>query len=108
MLPFVLREVVQKFPELRTSITQHLLQTMSQIKSGKVFRGALWIVGEYSSEVSGTEYPNGQALPALTSNMLGTDIQAVFQELRKVLGEIPILASEQVRLTWRDDKAINF
>jgi hypothetical protein len=49
----VYREVVQRFPALRTSINQHLLQAMSQIKSGKVFRGALWIVGEYSTEVSG-------------------------------------------------------
>ncbi|KAF9516542.1 hypothetical protein BS47DRAFT_1380944 [Hydnum rufescens UP504] len=69
------REVVQKFPELRKSITQNLRETLGQIKAGKVFRGALWIVGEYCTEIS--------------------DIQEAFQELRKVLGEIPILASEQ-------------
>ncbi|KAF8323804.1 Coatomer, beta subunit [Clavulina sp. PMI_390] len=69
------REVVQKFPDLRTSINQHLLQTMNQIKSGKVFRGALWIVGEYSNAPQ--------------------EIQAVFKEIRKVIGEVPILASEQ-------------
>lgn len=69
------REVVEKFPDLQPSITEKLTQTFSEIKSGKVFRGALWIVGEYCSE------------PAA--------IQTVFQALRNVLGEIPILASEQ-------------
>lgn len=68
-------EVVEKFPDLRPTITEKLTQTFSEIKSGKVFRGALWIVGEYV-----------EAAPA---------IQAVFQALRTVLGEIPILASEQ-------------
>jgi hypothetical protein len=33
---------------------------------------------------------------ALATEAQSADIQAVFQELRKVLGEIPILASEQV------------
>ena len=78
-LPFVTdcfcREVVEKFPDLRPTITEKLTQTYSEIKSGKVFRGALWIVGEYCSE------------PAA--------IQSAFQALRSVLGEIPILASEQ-------------
>ncbi|KAI5118575.1 hypothetical protein M0805_004191 [Coniferiporia weirii] len=69
------REVVEKFPDLRPTITEKLVQTIGDIKSGKVFRGALWIVGEYTDEP-----------PA---------IQAVFQALRSVLGEIPILASEQ-------------
>ncbi|KDQ15645.1 hypothetical protein BOTBODRAFT_31532 [Botryobasidium botryosum FD-172 SS1] len=69
------REVVEKFPALRTSITEKLMQTFGDIKGGKVFRGALWIIGEYCTEVS--------------------DIEDAFQEIRKVLGEIPILASEQ-------------
>lgn len=71
----VFSEVVEKFPDLRSTITEKLTQTFTEIKSGKVFRGALWIVGEYVDGV-----------PA---------IQAVFQALRVVLGEIPILASEQ-------------
>ncbi|KAG9093773.1 coatomer subunit beta, partial [Ceratobasidium sp. UAMH 11750] len=69
------REVVEKFPNLRNTITSRLMQTFSEIKSGKVFRGALWIVGEYCSEAS--------------------EVEAVFEEVRKVLGEIPILAAEQ-------------
>ncbi|KAG8967330.1 coatomer subunit beta [Tulasnella sp. 419] len=69
------REVVEKFPNLRQSITAKLMQTFGDIKSGKVFRGALWIIGEYCSEPQ--------------------DINEAVQAVRKVLGEIPILASEQ-------------
>lgn len=69
------REVVEKFPDLRSSIIEKLLQTFPEIKSGKVFRGALWIVGEYCTTPS--------------------DMLETFSQIRKVIGEIPILASEQ-------------
>jgi len=45
------------------------------MKSGKVYRGVLWILGEYAESAS--------------------EIVDIFQEVRKVLGEIPILAAEQ-------------
>ncbi|KAF7970467.1 hypothetical protein HWV62_23875 [Athelia sp. TMB] len=69
------REVVEKFPHLRQTICEKLIETLPEIKSGKVFRGVLWILGEYV-----------EGLP---------DIQAALREIRKVLGEVPILASEQ-------------
>lgn len=69
------REVVEKFPALRPSITEHLIRTLPEIKSGKVYRGILWILGEYIESAS--------------------EILNTFQELRKVLGDIPILAAEQ-------------
>ncbi|CAL1694195.1 unnamed protein product [Somion occarium] len=69
------REVVEKFPKLRTTICEKLIQTLGEIKSGKVYRGILWILGEYAESVP--------------------EIQDTFQQVRKVLGEIPILASEQ-------------
>lgn len=47
------REVVEKFPKLRGQITGRLLETFGGIKSGKVFRGALWIIGEYCAESDG-------------------------------------------------------
>ena len=72
------REVVEKFPHLRAHITEKLVSTFGDIKSGKVFRGALWIVGEYCEG--------------------GAEIKKALFEIRKVLGEIPILASEQVSL----------
>jgi vesicle coat complex subunit len=68
-------EVVEKFPALRPSITEHLIRTLPEIKSGKVYRGVLWILGEYVEAA--------------------TEIVNTFQDLRKVIGEIPILAAEQ-------------
>jgi coatomer subunit beta len=65
-------EIVEKFPQ---TICERLIQTLGEVKSGKVFRGVLWILGEYVESV--------------------LDIQSTLQEIRKVLGEIPILASEQ-------------
>lgn len=68
------REVVEKFPSLRPAITEKLTATVGSIKSGKVFRGVLWILGEYVEGVS--------------------DIEQAMVEFRGVLGEIPILAAE--------------
>lgn len=48
------REVVERFPDLRSSIVEKLLNTFGDIKSGKVFRGALWIVGEYCGTQQGS------------------------------------------------------
>ncbi|KAG1887545.1 coatomer beta C-terminal region-domain-containing protein [Suillus fuscotomentosus] len=62
-----------KFPHLRPSICDKLTQTLTEIKSGKTFRGVLWIQG-----------------------------RATFQDIRKVIGEIPILASEQRLLDEAD------
>ena len=47
------REAVDKFASLRKPIVEKLLETLTDIKSGKVFRGSLWIVGEYCTELSG-------------------------------------------------------
>ncbi|PPQ96152.1 hypothetical protein CVT26_004787 [Gymnopilus dilepis] len=69
------REVVEKFPNLRSTICEKLIATLGEIKSGKVFRGVLWILGEYVETIA--------------------DIQSAMQEIRKVIGEVPILASEQ-------------
>lgn len=69
------REVVEKFPDLRSSIVEKLLRTFGDIKSGKVFRGALWIVGEYCQGLD--------------------DVKEAMQQIRKVIGEVPILAAEE-------------
>lgn len=85
------REVVEKFPELRPAITEKLVSTFGEIKSGKVFRGAMWIVGEYC-----TGGP-GKLVRTRRETMADlVDIKKAVFEMRKVLGEIPILASEQV------------
>ncbi|KAL4766243.1 coatomer subunit beta [Aspergillus foveolatus] len=69
------KEVVEKFPKLRPSIVNRLVSTLSEVRAGKVYRGVLWVVGEYSLEES--------------------DIREAWKKIRASLGEIPILASEQ-------------
>lgn len=69
------KEVVEKFPKLRPSIVERLVSTLSEVRAGKVYRGALWIVGEYSLEAS--------------------DIREAWKRIRTSLGEIPLLSSEQ-------------
>ncbi|KAF2761620.1 Coatomer, beta subunit [Pseudovirgaria hyperparasitica] len=69
------KEVVERFPNLRGNIVARLVSTLNEVRAGKVYRGALWIVGEYSTEA--------------------TDIREAWKCIRSSLGEIPILASEQ-------------
>ncbi|KAI1747402.1 Coatomer, beta subunit [Xylaria castorea] len=69
------KEVVEKFPKLRPSIVARLVDTLSEVRAGKVYRGIVWIVGEYSLEEN--------------------DIRDAWRKIRASLGEIPILASEQ-------------
>jgi coatomer subunit beta len=77
------KEVVEKFPKLRPSIVKRLVDTLSEVRAGKVYRGILWIVGEYSLE--------------------DNDIREAWKRIRASLGEIPILASEQRLLDNVDD-----
>ncbi|KAI0404551.1 Coatomer, beta subunit [Xylaria palmicola] len=69
------KEVVEKFPKLRPSIVARLVDTLSEVRAGKVYRGIVWIIGEYSLEEK--------------------DIRDAWKKIRVSLGEIPILASEQ-------------
>lgn len=78
------KEVVEIFPNLRSSILKRLLQTLETVRSGTVYRGALWIIGEYSLEEH--------------------DIQDAWIHIRKSLGEIPILASERRHLANGDEE----
>ncbi|KAL8948675.1 MAG: hypothetical protein Q9222_005158 [Ikaeria aurantiellina] len=78
------KEVVEQFPKLRQSIVTRLVSTLSEVRAGKVYRGALWIVGEYSLEA--------------------TDIREAWKRIRASLGEIPILSSEQRLLEEASDE----
>ncbi|KAI0206542.1 Coatomer, beta subunit [Astrocystis sublimbata] len=69
------KEVVEKFPKLRPTIVARLVDTLSEVRAGKVYRGIVWIVGEYSLEEN--------------------DIKDAWRKIRASLGEIPILSSEQ-------------
>lgn len=52
-----------------------MLEAFNEIKSVKVHRAALWILGEYATSV--------------------TDIEAVMKQLHRTLGEGPLLETEQ-------------
>jgi len=69
------REVMERFQNLRPEVLQKLLDGFSDMRSSRVFRGALWIVGEYALDAP--------------------SIEAVMATIRSVLGEVPILDAEQ-------------
>lgn len=77
------KEVVEKFPDLRMTILPRLVATLSEVRAGKVYRGIMWIIGEYSLEEK--------------------DIRDAWKRIRSSLGEIPILSSEQRLLDSADD-----
>lgn len=74
-----IREAIQKFPHLRSLITEKLIETFPMMRSVKVHRAALWILGEY-----------------ITSEK---EILEVIEVVNQTIGEIPIVESEQRRLT---------
>lgn len=76
------KEVVEKFPDLRDAILRRLILALPHVKSGKVFRGALWVIGDYALEES--------------------LIQESWKYIRGSIGEVPIIASE-LKLKKRDD-----
>ena len=61
---------------------RRLILALPHVKSGKVFRGALWVIGEYALEES--------------------LIQESWKYIRGSIGEVPIIASE-LKLKKRDD-----
>ncbi|KAK7416140.1 coatomer subunit beta [Neonectria magnoliae] len=76
------KEVVEKFPNLRTTIIGRLVSTLGEVRAGKVYRGIMWIIGEYSLEEK--------------------DIRDAWKRIRASLGEMPILTSEQRLLDSHD------
>lgn len=72
-----IREAIQKFPALRALIIKHLIEAFPQIKSSKIHRAAVWILGEY---VEGSQIPE------------------VIAAVQQTLGEIPMVDAEQRRL----------
>lgn len=76
------KEVVEIFPDLRADLVAKLLHTLDNVRSGSVYRGALWVIGEYSYSEQ--------------------EIKSVWAHIRKSLGEVPILSSEQRLLREAD------
>jgi coatomer subunit beta len=48
------REVMEKSSHLRSAVMERLFDNFSDIKSGRIFRGAIWIIGEYALDPKGT------------------------------------------------------
>lgn len=76
VLVFV-REAIQRFENLRPLIVEKLLEVFPHIRSVKVHRAALWILGEYATSRE--------------------DIEAVMARIRAALGELPLLEAENKR-----------
>uniref|UniRef100_A0A1W7RAR9 Coatomer subunit beta n=1 Tax=Hadrurus spadix TaxID=141984 RepID=A0A1W7RAR9_9SCOR len=77
VLTFV-REAMQRFEQLRTLVIVKLLEIFPSIKSSKIHRSALWILGEYCNNVE--------------------DIQSVMTEIRQALGDIPLVDTEMQKI----------
>lgn len=87
-----IREAIQKFPHLRSLITEKLIETFPSVRSVKVHRAALWILGEYIN----------------TSK----EILEVIEVVNQTIGEIPIVEAEQRKLAGEEEnidpeKAVN-
>ncbi|QPG74556.1 hypothetical protein FOA43_001887 [Brettanomyces nanus] len=70
-----IKQVIDKYPDLRSGIVAKLLKALRTVKSGKVYRGSLWILGEYCLDEQ--------------------DIHAAWRELRASVGDVPILKDEE-------------
>lgn len=68
-------EVIERFPDLREEILAMLIRSFPEFRSGKVYRGALWIVGDYCTSIA--------------------SVNDAMQQIRKVLGDVPIVAAEE-------------
>ncbi|KAJ3303386.1 coatomer subunit beta [Kappamyces sp. JEL0829] len=59
------KEVVERFPHLRSTITSSLLDAFPDMKTGRTIRGALWIIGEYALETELMEACMSQILACI-------------------------------------------
>lgn len=69
------KQVIDKFPNLRVHIIEKLIQGLKHSKSAKVHRTSLWILGEFALEEK--------------------TIQMVWRHIKLSIGELPILATEK-------------
>lgn len=80
-----IREAIQKFPNLRSLITEKLIETFPLVRSVKVHRAALWILGEY-----------------ITTSK---EIAEVIDVVNHTIGEIPIVEAEQRKLAGESEES---
>ncbi|KAI0239989.1 coatomer subunit beta [Massospora cicadina] len=68
------KEIAERIPDLRDAIVGSLLLAFDDIKPSRAIRGALWVIGEYSSTPE--------------------TIQRSWRKLREAIGEVPILVEQ--------------
>lgn len=73
-----IREAIEKFPTLRSLIVEKLLEAFPAIKSTKIHRSAMWILGEYAASAK--------------------EVIEVLDVIQQTLGEVPIVEIEQKKL----------
>lgn len=73
-----IREAIEKFPTLRSLVIEKLLEAFPSIKSTKIHRSAMWILGEYAASAK--------------------EVIEVFDVIQQTLGEVPIVEIEQKKL----------
>uniref|UniRef100_A0A060T5N3 Coatomer subunit beta n=1 Tax=Blastobotrys adeninivorans TaxID=409370 RepID=A0A060T5N3_BLAAD len=78
------KEVAETYPELRDRILKRLISALKGVHGSTVYRDALWVLGEYCT----TE----------------DEIQETWVHIRKAIGEMPILATEQKKDEKDDEK----
>ena len=76
------REIIHKFLNLKELLLQKLLEMFPNIKSIKIVRGTLWILGEYCETTE--------------------DIQSLITLIRQSLGDLPIVDDELKRAAGTD------
>jgi coatomer subunit beta len=83
VLTFV-REIVHKYSNLKELILKKLLEIFPSIKSVKIMRGTMWILGEYCETTE--------------------DIQNLITMIRQSLGDLPIVDDELKRAAGIENK----
>ena len=68
------KEVMERFPNLRSNILEQLLGVFPSMKTSSSIRGALWIIGEFSENIEMINYS--------------------MQQIMSSVGKIPILDNE--------------
>jgi len=68
---YFVREIVEEYPQLRNATLTKLMENFDQIRFAQVYRVALWIIGEYSTEPGVLDF--------------------AFQTIRAAVGEPPFL-----------------
>merc|ERR1712131_290870 len=77
------REAIQLYPTLKELIIQKLLEAFPTIRNLKITRSVLWILGEYCDQKD--------------------SILEFMTELRKSIGEVPIVASKMKKAAGEED-----